>query len=357
MVTVLYYTAWNPCYLYTAHEGSWKSLPMTAHKSRRYWQQIKIEYLNEFVFTDGKNSWDNPRPGENYQYEGGDNVAVYRGKLIKVEESEPIMLISDLDNTLVGSHQDTKDAHRRFNEYWIQKHYFGSSILVYNTGRSLEEYLELFTQGHKLLDPDMLITAVGSDAYTLNIHTGAYLNHIDLHREYDGEFWSSEIIAQIVKNHFPWMVLPQKRYIYPFKIWVTARAEDVERHRHELKIFLKNVDAELRDSKVIHARAIISGFADWRYIDITPRVGGKRVGVRYAQKYFKVKPTRTIVAGDSGNDIEMFRDPENFGVVVNNADQEMSQWFGKKKRANKIKSEQMWGDGVVEIVEKIFYSS
>lgn len=356
MVTVLYYSGWSPCYIHTSYEGQWRSLLMTKHKTRRYWNEITLDYLSEFVFTDGKNSWDNPRPGENYKFIGGDKIAVYRGKLINIEQSEPIMLVADLDNTLVGSHPDTREAHRRFNEYWIKKHYFGSSVLVYNTGRSLEEYLNLFNEGHKMLDPDMIITAVGSDAYTLDISTGSYLNHIDLHHEYDGEFWSSEIVAEIVQKKYPWMVIPSKRYIYPFKIWVTARTEDVEAHRHELKIFLKNVNAELRDDKVIHARAIISGFGDWRYIDITPRIGGKRIGLRYAQRYFKIKPERTIVAGDSGNDIEMFRDPEHFGVIVRNADQEMTHWLEKKIRRNKFKSEQMWGDGVVEVIEQIFYS-
>jgi sucrose-6F-phosphate phosphohydrolase len=329
---------------------------MSAHQSKRNWQELKLEYLSEFVFTNGESQWDNPSPGQNYKNPGYAHLAIYRGTLLQIEESEPILLLSDLDNTLVGSHPDTRSSQKRFNEYWISKHYFGCSKLVYNTGRSLEEYLELEVQGNKMLDPDMLITAVGSDAYTLNHRTGLFECHIDFHQIYDGEFWDSNIIAELIQERFTWMQIPQKQFIYPFKVWVTARAADVALYKKELKDFLKNTEKESRDGKVIHARAIISGFGDWRYIDIVPRIGGKRVGVIYAQKFFKFTSERTVVAGDSGNDIEMFRDPRHFGIVVNNADEEMTKWFEKKKRINKIKSNEMWGDGVVEGIEKIFYS-
>lgn len=357
MVTILYYTSWNPCFIHTNYEGSWRSIPMTAHPQRRNWHQIRLEELDEFVFTNNQGSWDNPSFGKNYKNPGHERLAVYRGSLLKIIDSEPILLLADLDNTIVGSHPDTRAAQKRFNEYWISKHYFGTSKLVYNTGRSLEEYLELEVQGNKMLDPDMLITAVGSDAYTLNKKTGMFECHIDFHRIYDGECWDSEIMAELIHEKFEWMQIPQKKYVYPFKVWVTARSADVALHKKALKTFLKNSEGEPRLGKVIHARAIISGFGDWRYIDITPRIGGKRVGVIYAQQYFKFSPARTVVAGDSGNDIEMFRDPSHFGIVVNNADEELSHWFFKKQRTNKIQTQAMWGDGVVEGIESIFYSN
>lgn len=351
---MLYYTLWNPCYIHTSYEGRWTSLLMAPHPIKKGWMQIHMEELNEFVFTDGVGQWDNPSPGTNYASLGRANIAVYRGSVIEILNAEPILLSADLDNTLIGSHPDTVAALRRFNEYWISKHYFGDSKLVYNTGRSLEEFLDLFSHNYKLLIPDMLVTAVGSDVYTYDSASGTYLNHIDFHHAYDGEFWDSNIVDRFVQAHFKWMVIPAKRHIYPFKIWATARIEDVVKYREDLKSYLKNVNAEEREGKVIHARAIISGSGGWRYIDVTPRIGGKRMGVRYAQKYFDIGEDRTIVAGDSGNDIEMFRDP-HFGVVVQNADEELDGWFMKKPRKNKFKSELMWGDGVIDGIEQCFY--
>ena len=355
MVSVFYYTLWNPCYIHTCFEGIWKSLPMHPHPKRRGWMQIHLPSLEEFVFTDGNGLWDNPSPGVNYRSPGISTIAVYRGSVLPVISAEPILLSSDLDNTLVGSHPDTIAALRRFNEYWISKHYFGQSKLVYNTGRSLEEYLDLFTQNrYKLLDPDMLITAVGSDAYTLDIKSGKFLNHIDFHHSYDGEFWDSDIMNRLVQAHFKWLVVPDRRYVYPFKIWMTARTEDVQKYRNDLCSYLRNATVEEREGKVIHARAIISGCGDWRYIDITPRIGGKRMGVLYAQKCFKIPQNRTIVAGDSGNDIEMFRDP-HYGIIVQNSDSEMDSWLNKKPRENKLKSQHSFADAVVHGIETIFY--
>ena len=356
MVIVYYYSGWQHCYIHTVYEGCWKSLQMSPHPTRRGWHQITLNYLDEFVFNDGLGNWDNPSPGANYKNPDGKVIAAYRGAVLKVETTKiPILLISDLDNTLIGSHEDTKAAHRRFNEYWIQKHYFGDSKLVYNTGRCLEEYFELFDNGHKLLNPDMLITAVGSDAYTLDYKTGEYINHIDFHDLFHDRNWDPEIIDKIVQKAFKWLVVPDRRHIYANKIWVTAKEEDVIENRHTFRAFLRNSENEVREGVIMHSRAIISGYGGWRYIDITPRIGGKRIGVRYAQQYFKFPSNRIIVAGDSGNDIEMFRD-DHFGIVVENADQEMTNWLTKKPRPNKFKSEFKWGDAVIHGVEQIIYS-
>jgi sucrose-6F-phosphate phosphohydrolase len=356
MVIVYYHTSWSPAFIHTSYEGSWRSLPLSRHPTRHNWQQIQLASLSEFVFTDGQHQWDNPSPGQNYRNPGCAALAVYRGAVLPVLPSEPILLISDLDNTLIGSHPDTQLAQRKFNEYWISKHYFGKSKLVYSTGRSLEEYLQLGIDGYKMLAPDMLITAVGSDAYTLDIRTGTFVNHIDFHRIYDGEVWDSEVMAKLVHDRFPWLIIPDRRYIYPFKIWMTCLTSDLDLHKADLKTFLKNAENAKRNGLVIHARAIISGCGDYRYVDITPRIGGKRMGVRYAQQYFHFDNDRTIVAGDSGNDIEMFRD-SHFGVVVENADGEMTAWLEKKMRKNKFRSNFKWADAVVDGVERVFYRS
>jgi sucrose-6-phosphatase len=354
MKTVYYHTGWNPCYIHIMYEGTWKSLKMSPHDTRLGWQQISLEEINEFVFNNGNGQWDNPSPGCNYKNPGCRVLAVYGGKEIPVDPASPIILVSDLDNTLIGSFPDTKAAQRRFNEYWISKHYFGQSKLVYNTGRSLEEFLDLYKQGYKLLDPDMLVTAVGSNAYTLDKKTGLFVSHVDYHHLYDGECWDSYVVDKVLRENFPWVHIPEKQHIYPFKVWVTAEVSYVNENKQYLRSFLKNPNNEVWDGKVIHARTIISGSGGWRYIDIVPRIGGKRMGIIYAQKYFKFPPSRTIVAGDSGNDIEMFRD-EHYGILVENAEEEMNQWFFKKNRTNKFKSAYKWADAIVDGIERVFY--
>ena len=355
MVTVYYFSSWESCFIHTVYEDSWKSFPMLPHLIRRGWYQISLDSLDEFAFNDGLNHWDNPSPGENYKALNGKVLAVYRGAIIIVEPTtNPILLISDLDNTLIGSTEDAIAAHNRFNEYWIQKHYFGDSKLVYNTGRSLAEYFELLDKGHMLLYPDMIIGALGSDAYTIDYTTGEYINHIDFHTEFHDKNWNPEIINNIIQQKFPWLIIPSPKNAYSNSVWVTAKLEDINMHRHELIEFLKNPENEVREGEIVHSRAIISGYGDSRFIDITPRNGGKRIGVRYAQQYFKFPSNKIIVAGDSGNDIEMFRD-DHFGIVVENADQDITNWLTKKSRINKIKSEFKWAHAIVNGIEQIFY--
>ena len=161
---------------------------------------------------------------------------------------------------------------------------------------------------------------------------------------------------KIVQETFPWVIIPDREHVHSNEVWFTAEQEDINKHRHELKAFLKNSDNEIREGVVMHSRAVISGHKSWKYIDIIPIIGGKRIGVRYAKQYFNFPSNRTVVAGDSGNDIEMLRD-DHFGIVVENADQDMTKWITKKPRLNKFKSEFKWGDAIVHGIEQIFYNT
>ncbi|HEY9663844.1 MAG TPA: HAD-IIB family hydrolase, partial [Allocoleopsis sp.] len=70
------------------------------------------------------------------------------------------LLVTDLDNTLVGD----DDALKRLNA-WLKEHRqtYGSK-LVYATGRSLKSYQRLATQT-SLLEADVLIASVGTEIY------------------------------------------------------------------------------------------------------------------------------------------------------------------------------------------------
>lgn len=123
------------------------------------------------MFTDGEGQWDNPPDGQNYTVHSEGTYAVFRGRIIPIDSTrKSILLISDLDNTLIGN----MPALQRFNDFWLRFHYFSDSKLVYSTGRSFTEFLRLFN--YELLDPDMVITAVGSEAYSVDREFG-YRKH------------------------------------------------------------------------------------------------------------------------------------------------------------------------------------
>ena len=73
--------------------------------------------------------------------------------------------MSDIDGTMIGD-TDSPDAYNsseRFLSYWESSQALAGSLLVYNTGRSLGQFVELMKRcDNKVAVPDMLITAVGT---------------------------------------------------------------------------------------------------------------------------------------------------------------------------------------------------
>jgi hypothetical protein len=81
----------------------------------------------------------NPRPAlavsDNYhEISATGRYAVYNGALLKLRaEIAPILLVSDIDNTLFNSNETACAAARRFLKYWLKTHQFNGSKLVLNT--------------------------------------------------------------------------------------------------------------------------------------------------------------------------------------------------------------------------------
>lgn len=169
---------------------------------------------------------------------------------------------------------------------------------------------------------------------------------------FDTNNWDAEILASSLKENFSWLRIPDKPYIFPFKVWMMASNSDVLREFKGMKDKLKNRESREFQGKVLKVRTILSGSGDYRYIDFTPFKGGKSMGVLYAQRIFGFDVNRTIVAGDSGNDITMFKGREH-GVITGNAQGELLNWFWEKKRENKYVSQCYYADAVIEACEKL----
>lgn len=74
----------------------------------------------------------------------------------------PFLVVSDLDGTMVGDDATTL----RFKQYWQTQAVSRGCRLVYSTGRTLVQYLELAQEKEGLLaQPDALISAVGTRVY------------------------------------------------------------------------------------------------------------------------------------------------------------------------------------------------
>ena len=74
----------------------------------------------------------------------------------------------------------------------------------------------------------------------------------------------------------------------------------------------------------------------------------------YSEKKFGFAPERTIVAGDSGNDIDMFQNTE-MGVIVKNHSPEIKEWMNEnaERLKNKYISGFKYADAVLEALIKL----
>lgn len=62
-------------------------------------------------------------------------------------------------------------------------------------------------------------------------------------------------------------------------------------------------------------------------LDVVPANAGKGEAIEYIRQAIGVPPERVVVAGDSANDIDMFR-PSSRGIIVGNADEELAALTG-----------------------------
>jgi hydroxymethylpyrimidine pyrophosphatase-like HAD family hydrolase len=143
--------------------------------------------------------------------------------------------------------------------------------------------------------------------------------------------------------------------VFDFKVWRIARIEDFEAHIEELRAVFENPSETAYDGKVLKCKVLTSGTigeGTHRYIDVIHPEGGKHVGVRYAQQRFNFAPAMTLVAGDSGNDIDMFTG-EEFGVVVGNHEPELAAYLAEGLAVNKYISRANYADAIIEAIGRL----
>ena len=261
-----------------------------------------------------------------------------------------MLLVTDLDHTLLDPSPDGHKAASEFVDYWLAHHYFLGSKLVYNTGRYLEEYQDLEESDFDLLDPDLLGTSVGSDVYRINEQ-----GNFELLEEYfdmlDSAHWDTHTVSQLVDSNLHWL-LPKPRPITEFshRVLRLANPQEIQMHTEDLRKICEGGHI-LPNGNSLICKVCISGPVSVKFIDFIPSNGGKHNVSEFSQRYFNILHP-VLVAGDSGNDLQMFKYKE-YGVIVHNRSEEMDNWFNKKTRHNKYISELNYAYAIVEALEKL----
>jgi len=214
------------------------------------------------------------------------------------------ILVCDIDNTLLGEHSGLE----KLSEILRDNHQMGFAVA---TGRRIQSTLDILARW-KVPTPDILITSVGAEIYyrhRVNIDRG-WQKHIDYK-------WNSGAIRAALRG-MPGLKLQPATEQLPFKISYyidTDKMPTLAMLRRQLRLC------------DLHAKLIVSHNA---YLDILPVRVSKGLALRYLTMKWAIQPERMLVAGDSGNDEEMFKG-NTLGVVVGNYSKEIERLRGKSR--------------------------
>ncbi|MGF1590261.1 MAG: sucrose-phosphate phosphatase [Pleurocapsa sp.] len=245
---------------------------------------------------------------------------------MNVPNINPFLFVTDLDNTLVGDDTALVELNQRLANHREQC----NSKIVYATGRSLYLY-RLLAEAKSLLPPDALITAVGTEMYFDQNQS-----------QYDPEWaeilsqgWNREEIVAIASEFKQLQSQPNSEQ-NPFKISYYLAEAVASETLSQLRSALSERGYEIK--------LIYSAGQD---LDLLPKNGDKGLAVQFLRRRWDISPEKTVVCGDSGNDISMFRGEEK-GLIVGNAKPELLKWYEANNSDNNYLARSACARGILE---------
>lgn len=211
------------------------------------------------------------------------------------------LLSFDIDNTLI----ELETRKTNFPSVWSQIQDTENVILCYNTGRLLDDVLQLIKR-QILPEPQYIISGVGTNIY--DVKAKKLLKEFSQILE---EGWNLDLVKEKIEA-LPLPISSQpKRFQHDFKksyFFENASSKD-----------LKKIEKTLITSD-LDVNVVYSGN---KFLDILPKYANKGNALQWLLAELDIKAEQTIVAGDSGNDSAMFIIPKIKGIVVANAQEEL----------------------------------
>jgi sucrose-6-phosphatase len=247
------------------------------------------------------------------------------------------LLVTDLDNTLVGDDRATMTLNQRLVA--LRHHFY----LVYATGRSISSFHQLQQEfaaatGTKLLEPDYLVTGVGTEIY----HQG------QLDQDWAARLsqnWQRQAIALFLES-FPALIPQPEAEQNPWKISYYLQPDvdspNSQNNQNNSQV-INHLRSQLNQADLA-AQVVFSSNED---VDILPCHGDKGQAVAYLMQKLKILPQATLVCGDSGNDISLFQQ-QTLGVIVGNAQPELLDWHKTHAHADRYLARSTHADAIGE---------
>jgi sucrose-phosphate synthase len=233
------------------------------------------------------------------------------------------LLITDIDNTLIGDEESLEDLKQVLE---VNKETFGFGVA---TGRYLESAVEVLKE-NGIETIDVIISSVGTEIY---YGMG----------DFPDKGWASNLRSK-------WK--PERIRLALAKLPFLYLQEDQKTQR-EFKVSY-DLDEETPPEEAIPAihQALTEAKANYNlvfshgtYVDILPSRASKGKAIRYLSTKWKIPVENIATAGDSGNDRDMLVG-KTAGIVVANRDPELE---GLRRASGRIYfSEQGYAAGILE---------
>jgi sucrose-phosphate synthase len=224
-----------------------------------------------------------------------------RSRLITADR----ILVADIDNTLTGDRKALAELIRLLREA-------GEKVAVgIATGRSLTLTEEVLREW-RVPTPQLLITSVGSA-----IHYGRHLVRDSGWEKHISYRWQPDAVRAAMAD-LPGIELQGEEGQGPFKISYVCDPE-VAIDSKQIVRYLRRARLQVA---VIHSHNA--------YLDVLPIRASKGMALRYFCNKWNIPLERCLVAGDSGNDVEMLTG-NTLGVVVGNYDKELERLRGEPR--------------------------
>jgi len=230
------------------------------------------------------------------------------------------LLVSDLDGTLLGDER-ALDA---FTLWYAEAR--ERLRLVYSSGRLLKSIRQSIEEC-QLPEPDAIICGVGSEIHDLT--TGQLIEGWP-QIAFD---WIPELIRSVCSDKAELEEQPRE-FLSNFKLSYFGHGLS--------EAFLQQLTRQLEAV----GQEVTLVYSSNRDLDILPAATNKGTAATFLARHWGVERGRVIVAGDSGNDLEMFR-AGFLGIVVGNAHPELRRLHAE----NVYHAQGKYAAGVLEGLE------